>query len=1164
MKLTSILLALLTFSSLPTAHATADDLVHTFAETSVLAEGTWVKVQLDGKEDGVYQVTYSQLRSMGFSQPEKVGVYGFGGHALAENLELIEHDDLPEVAVYHDAKKGRILFYGQGLTEWSYDKKKGFNQRINSYEDKACYFLHQKEEAPRSMEIVPHNSEKAATWSDTYVAYEAHESDAVNIGQTGREKYGESFVNQKTQRFEVGLQDWNRFGYEEGPIRLKVNAIAHANTATKFTVKANGQDVGDINISAVSSSYTFANEGNLDKTIDLNTENGLTVTVTYEGTADLARLNYIIAEGRRKLGQPATYAAFRDAEAQGFNLGSADSSILMLDVMVWDVTSATDVKLQQLSDKGTFAQPQDGRMHKYMWVNTEASASTLPSVTKAERVTNQNLHALPYHDLVIVTAPAYFYEAQRLAEYRQTHDGLSAIVITPQQIYNEFSSGGQDATAIRLLMRKMKPRYLLLFGDGHYDNQKINRQYMLPSYETDYALAETSSCTCDDYFGFIDEGEGGKTDAQGRYTISDCTLDIGVGRLPASSVEEAKGMVDKIIAYSNNRYQGNWKTRLCFLSDDDKPGDSYNAHVRHNDQLVKSLEDAGHREYAMQKIYLPAYKQTSTASGTDYPDAKKEFMESLKQGVLLVNYAGHGNTSTITNENMMTSGIASQLNMRYLPLWVTASCDVGRWDNDDTSLGEYLTLNANGGAIAMLTTVRVVYAMQNLRLNQAIIDNLFDRNADGTRFRLGDVLKAAKRSLGTDYNKLNFCLLGDPSLTMAYPEQQIALTQVNGQKVSKDSPIQALQALETVTMKGVIYKTGSENEVDSTFNGIVFPTLYDALDTITADKGYVQDEADPYRFVTRTRKAFTGRGEVKNGHFEFSFMVPQDLAYSNNTGLATLYACSDEWAEAQGYFDRYSLTGGEEISHADTIGPEIRQLMLNDMLFTDGAVVNSTPFFYAEVADQSGFNTTGNGIGHDMVLTIKCTSNPLLSARQYILNNYFATYTGKYNIGRVQYSIPAMEDGEYEASFTVWDVYNNASRRTFHFTVGEGKAPHTLAVQAYPSPAHSGEKITFRVLHNRPESAARMQLQVFNSLGHMVYETDVRENQAPLYYALDLQRPTVANPSILADETPNFLGSTSVEWNAPALAAGFYVYRIVLTSGNSQKVSQSKVLIIEN
>ena len=381
---------------------------------------------------------------------------------------------------------------------------------INIVEDKAYYFLHQKDEAPRSMEIVPHNSEAATALSATFLAHMGYENEMVNIGQTGREKYGESFVNEKTQRFDLGLHEWDRIGYESGPIRFKINAIAHANTSTKFKVKANGQDVGDISIGTVSNSYSFANEGNLDKTIALDTENGLTVSITHEGTADLARLNYIIVEGRRKFEQPYTYTSFRDAEAQGFNLGTADSTL-----QVWDVTSATDVKLQQLSATGTFAQPQDGKLHEYIWVNTESP--DIHSVIKAERVVNQNLHALPYHDFVIVTAPAYFYEAQRLAEYRQAHDGLSSIVITPQQIYNEFSSGGQDVTAIRLLMRKMKPRYLLLFGDGHYDNQKINRQYMLPSYETENALAETSSCTCDDYFGFIDDGEGGKTDSQGRY-----------------------------------------------------------------------------------------------------------------------------------------------------------------------------------------------------------------------------------------------------------------------------------------------------------------------------------------------------------------------------------------------------------------------------------------------------------------------------------------------------------------------------------------------------------------------------------------------------------------------------------------------------------------------
>ncbi len=464
----------------------------------------------------------------------------------------------------------------------------------------------------------------------------------------------------------------------------------------------------------------------------------------------------------------------------------------------------------------------------------------------------------------------------------------------------------------------------------------------------------------------------------------------------------------------------------------------------------------------------------------------------------------------------------------------------------------------------MFTTVRIVYAHQNLILNQAIIDNLFNRFEDGSRYRLGDVLRAAKRSLGRDYNKLNFCLMGDPSLTMAYPEHKIAVTEVNGQSVEGVSGNIALKALETVTMKGMVYKTGSQTEIDSTFNGIVFPTLYDALDTIVADKGYIQDDANPFKFTTRTRKAFSGRGEVRNGQFEFSFMVPQDIAYSNKPGLATLYACSGDWAEAQGYFDKYQLTGGQEILRTDTVGPVIDRLFLNDMLFSEGAVVNSTPYFYAEVSDESGFNTTGNGIGHDMVLTIKCLSNPLLSVKQYILNNYFSTYTGRFNIGNVQYSIPSLEDGDYEASFTVWDVYNNASRKVFHFTVAKGKAPSAVVVQAYPSPAKAGEPLTFRILHNRPESQTEMHIEVFNALGHRVYETEVKTNQATKFYATDLSKPTIANTSILADETPNFMGSSSVVWSTPNLEAGFYVYRIVLTSNGSQKVSDSKILIIDN
>lgn len=1151
---------------------------HTFAPTSALAQGSWVKVKLEGKEDGIYQITYDQLSQMGFGNPDQVGVYGFGGHVLPEDIDQIDLDDLPEVAALHDDQNRRILFYGRGLIRWDYISSKGFCHKQNTTEQYAYYFLHQKGEPVRAMEIAENNGGNSGTsGTNTYDEHLLYEEDLINLGHTGREKYGESFVNVTSRNFNFGMLN-------AGSVRITVNFVARGSSPSTFTVAMSDTTFNAVTIAKCTNEYSFANEATLDKTFTHNSDDGFTVGITYKhpsnSNATVANLNYIRLQGKRYYEKPQAFTLFRNSSSNSRLIRYDVSAALDDDVQVWDVTSPWDVRLQQ-TENGMFM-PHTVGLREYALVNVKGTG--FPTVSKVANIANQDLHSLPMTNMVIVTAPAYLAQANQLAEYRRQHDNLHVTVLTPETIYNEFSSGCQDVTAIRLLMKMFydryheaaesgtdasemrEPLYLLLIGDGYYDNLAINRNYYLPIYETEASLAETSSCVCDDYFGFLDDGEGGRKDQNLRYDISSDRLDIGIGRLPVSSVLEAINAVNKIISYSENKYFGNWKNRLCFLSDDDKEGDSYNCHVRHNDLLVSKIEEMGHREFIVQKIYLPAYAQTSTAAGTDYPDAKKEFLESLKQGVLMVNYAGHGNTTAITNENMMTVSLASQLNMRYLPLWVTASCDVGRWDDDDDSMGESLFLNPNGGAIAMLTTVRVVYAQQNLLLNQAIIDNLFNRFSDGTRFRLGDVLKAAKLELGSDYNKLNFCLLGDPSLTLAYPEHPMKITEVNGTPVESlgdDARNNfALEALTKVTMRGCVLQTGSDSVVDTSFNGLVYPILYDALESLSADKGYMQPEAPTYYFNIRTKKAFAGRGEVRNGEFEFSFMVPQDIAYSDMPGLANLYACSDDGKEGQGYFDRYTLTGGESFEITDHDGPSVEQIFLNSPDFTDGAIVNSTPFFYAEVSDESGFNATGNTVGHDMVLTIRCLSNPLMGMSQHTLNNYFTTFTGNANRGNVQYSLPALADGTYEATYRVWDVCNNATTVRFSFTVASNAAPVAAVVQAYPCPAKQGETVLFRVLHNRPESAQEIRLQVFTQTGFKVYETTAASNSAARLFAYDLDQPTQLNTDINADESGNFMGSATLEWKTDDLRPGFYVYRIEMNSGGSSSISESKVLLV--
>lgn len=1153
---------------------------HTWAEKSQLAEGYWLKVSLaDDAEDGVYQISYDWLRSKGFSHPERVGVYGYGGNQLSEAMPDLMMDDLPEVAVLHDAERSRILFYGQGMVTWFWNSSRGYCHRQNSYDSKAYYFLHEKSEDEgelRQMDQLETNVWASSDMVTKYDVHFLHEVDEVNIGQTGREKYGESFLLNKTQQF-------NFETVSAGSVRVQTNFVAYALAASTVSVSLNGTDLGTNNINRVTNDYAYATETTVDKTTTLTEDNGLSVTVTYTPpsgmNASLARLNFVRIQATRKFEKPQDFTLFRSSQAINklmcYELGAATVDD---DVQVWDVTSPYGIKRQLTTKTGHFCPPTKG-LREYALVNV--TANTFPTVVSEGPVANQNLHGLPATNMVILTAPAYLEHAEKLASYRRTHDGLHVTVLTPEVVYNEFSSGKQDVTAIRMLMKmfydryhnpsssdsiRREPRYLLLWGDGLYDNKAIDRQYNLPCYETESSLVETSSCVCDDYFGFLEDHEGGKMNTALRYEIKDATLDLGIGRIPVNNLEQSANVLNKILAYGNNHAVGPWKNRLCFLSDDDKVSDkgndAINCHVLHNEEMVNCLESANHKEFVIQKIYLPAYKQTQSASGTDYPDAKKEFQEALKQGVLVVNYAGHGNTTAITNENMMTSAIASQLNMKYLPLWVTASCDVSRWDEMGTSMGECLLLNPDGGAIALLSTVRVVYAQQNKMLNHAMIVNLFNRFADGTRYRLGDIMRAAKVELGSDDNKLNFCLMGDPSLVLAYPEQQVQVTEINGHSTLDNTDIQMLPALSNVTVKGRILKTGSTTETDSLFNGLLYPTFYDAADTLVADKGLIQDANNVVSFAARTKKAFAGRGEVKNGEFEFSFTVPIDIAYHDATGLANFYACSTEGEEASGFNDRYQLTGTDDYTITDDQGPTITELFLNSKEWEDGDVVNSTPYFFAEVHDESGFNATGNTVGHDIVLTIRCTSNMLLATQQHTLNNYFTTYTGDPTTGNVQYSIPSLEDGTYEATFRIWDVYNNPTTRKFTFTVQNQKAPEAVLVQAYPCPARMGDTITFRVMHNRPESAQELTLQVYTQTGHKVYETTVNATSASKVYARDPQNPTVLDNAMNADESGDFMGSAVIEWNSSALRPGFYLYRVFLSSNGSTEVSRSELLMV--
>ena len=468
--------------------------------------------------------------------------------------------------------------------------------------------------------------------------------------------------------------------------------------------------------------------------------------------------------------------------------------------------------------------------------------------------------------------------------------------------------------------------------------------------------------------------------------------------------------------------------------------------------------------------------------------------------------------------------------MKKLTLWVTATCDFSRFDDIDMTAGEELVLNPNGGAIAMFTTTRVVYSDGNYQINRRLVENIFDKREDGTRYCLGDIMRFSKNALGSQINKLNFILLGDPSMKLAYPEHRMEITEVNGQKASEQ--IQ-LKAMSYVTMKGRVLDLDTD-ETETSFTGLIYPTVYDSEYIITAVDN--DNTCNPMVFKSRTKKLFTGCDSIKNGEFEFSFIVPKDISYSMETGMVNLYARAADGREGQGYFDNYILGGTSDDIITDTIGPTINALYLNSSSFRNGDVVNSTPYFFADMEDESGINATGTAIGHDITITIYGEN----SSVKYILNDYYSTYAGSSKRGYVQYSIPALEDGKYTLEFKVWDVFNNSSSAAVEFEVNGNAEPVIFDLRSNINPVR--DDVKFLLSHNRPETNLDVTIQVFTQMGQCVWQNRI-------------------------SGTSEFMESFPVEWDlrtssGQRVLPGIYIYRAYLSCDGENYATKSKKLIV--
>lgn len=1103
-----------------------------YATSSALASGKWVKIQIEDR--GIYKLTYADLRGMEFSDPAKVSVHGYGGCMLDEDFSNPYIDDIPAVPVWRG--DDYLLFYGCGVINWTYDKStESFVHTNNPYSNYGYYFLTDAT-GTKEMESVA-SAAGASLKVTTFDDYRLHEKDLVSVNNSGRELFGEAMDMTLSRDFSfTGITGITN---DDGKIALRF--IAKPTTGNgSVSMSVDGEKLLEKTIaqSGSSGSETYTMARLVYEVVDWKGDKGTNVKVNVRygqlGHKNV-HLDYIRLQMKREL-QPYGVCTFFRSLA---SVGNASRFVIQnanTNTMVFDVTDKLNPKQMETELSGnelSFSIPA-GTLREFVLVQRNQA---FPSPEVVGDVTNQDLHALPQTDMIIIAQPGLTAQAERLAEAHRTRDGLTVQVVTPDAIYNEFSSGTPDATAYRRFMKMFydrqtseedAPKYLLLFGDGAFDNrfitsgwQNVTTSNMLLTYQTEESLNERSF-VIDDYFGFLDDSNNGKE-------LMSARVDIGIGRFPVRTLAEATNMVNKVIGYMDNKDTGSWKNNVCFVADDGSSADGYM--INHADQADRLGEyiNTSHPEFLVNKIYFDAYKKDVSGGLATYPDVKTNIQKQLKNGLLLINYTGHGSTTAWSDERVLTESDITQSTYTRLPIWITATCDFCRFDASVTSAGEQVFLNKVSGGIGLFTTTRVAYSTPNFEINDNLIRNLFEKK-NGRRLTLGEVMKATKRALGSSRYKLGFALIGDPALKLAYPEYRMQVTAVNGNPVT-DEPVD-FKALQKITVEGEVLN--ADGNVATDFSGLLNPTVLDSrvsYETLDNNK-----TGNTFKYTDYSNILFIGNDSVRAGKFSFTFTVPKDISYSNEFGKMNLYA-SDETnnLEAQGAYLNYRVGGTDDNAEDDHDGPEIRVLYMNDSTFVNGGQVNTTPFFVARLWDKSGVNITGSSIGHDMMLIID--GDPSLS---FNLNSYYELIPGKDGEGIVKYLLPALTPGIHTAEFKVWDIQNNSTTYEFEFEVVEGLKPYLLELTATPSPAR--EQVEFHLFHNRPESQLTVGIMVYDMMGRLQWKHQ-ETGASELFKSY----------TVTWDLTNNRGGR---------LRPGIYIYRAAISSGGSKEATDAKKLII--
>ena len=1080
---------------------------------SVLADYTWLKIGVTA--DGVYGIDYATLVANGIDvqqlDPSQFRLYGNVQGILPEANADERYDDLSEISIQVTGsgdgsfdEGDQILFYGQGPVSLTWTTNNCFKYERNPYSDTVYYFLCVDREGCglriRDRVGVPTDAStpRVNTFPDCYY----HESEELSPFSSGRVWFGDLFSRSDgPKEFQMnfpGLVTTKEVWIETRVMgRSKPSSVFHFSLDNEVLATQVVDKFGD---------YEYGKMYTLNASTSLQTENTVLRYEFEPGEGNpMLFIDYFVMTFWRQLcyqGQQMGFHLVLPKSQQGISrveIGGTDAT-----TVCWEVSDPIHPfrQLVELQDDMAFFGVEGNEERRYQLF----SVDEVKPVASCRKISNQNLHGLEDAELLIITPRVFWEQAQALASFHAENDAMDCLVTDVEEIYNEFSTGMVDPTALRDMIRMIylrsegRLKYVLLLGKGTHDYRNIKGigNNFIPTYENTYnPCLETGSMCTDDYFALMDEGEGSSCDGK---------VDIGVGRIPLTTPEQGDAVMNKIQRYVDlGVSHGDWKNNHLIMADNDQK--MYTTYAEALDEILDTVWPLA----TVKKLYLESYPVVSTPNGDRSPLAHQVLMEYFEKGFQVMSYMGHGGVKNLTGEWVLSPSDLITLSNDKLPFIHTATCEFSKFDRPDlVSGGEQLMLKANGGAIALLTTVRPTQAMTNQSMSKSVSQHIYDK-LDGQSLRFGDFYRIAK-SDPKYYKKSNivYVLMGDPALRMSYPTHRVLTERIFGTDI--------------VTVDGFV--VDPEGVFDSLFNGVIDVKLYDQKSQYTT----LGLNYEPIDYAYYNDLLFEGKASVSHGRFEVEMPLPSSVSQGNGKTRMSFYAYdSIRKVDANGIYDGFRLEVPPEV--VDNQGPEVR-LYWNTPEFESGDTVSPSGTLYADLYDEHGIYHYDLSIGRDIVM-----KSNVAGYNNLIVNDRYEPVLDDCHRGRISIPFEELDNGVYEFSLKAWDTWNNPTEVEMVMIVERNTL--IAQVQSYPNP-FEGE-VSFSFINGEMTEDLDIQLEVFDMMGRRV--------------------------ALVQEHTASVVGEVPViRWDGRgdggfALRPGVYAYRLSITDSAGKTRTLSHRLI---